>query len=349
MSVREAPGQLPMAALKFANILLTQAEAEISSTPKDTIWTHRSTTLYRYRSTERTHAVPVLLVFALINRADIFDLRSGNSFVEFLLSEGFDVYLVDWGEATDADDDLGLEYYAVDAMGWAIREVLRSSKQDEVSLLGWCIGGVLSAVYGALHPTGAVRNLVLLTTPIDTSGSTYSNWVGRDSFDVDQVAAVLGNVPGRSVDAMNKLMKPVTNYWTSYRRLWEQVADGTVKREAHQSMAKWLANNPPFPGRAYVEWITSMYKRNELVTGRMEVGGRRVDLRNLEQNLLVVTAGADHIAPREGTLPLLDLVSSEDVTHLDRPGGHIGLMAGSRARNETWPEIADWLRARSDG
>jgi polyhydroxyalkanoate synthase len=73
-----------------------------------------------------------------------------------------------------------------------------------------------------------------------------------------------------------------------------------------------------------------------------------VDLSAIEQNLLVVTAGADHIAPRIGTLPLLDLVGSADVTHLDRPGGHIGLMAGSKAKREIWPELADWLVERSD-
>jgi polyhydroxyalkanoate synthase subunit PhaC len=72
-----------------------------------------------------------------------------------------------------------------------------------------------------------------------------------------------------------------------------------------------------------------------------------VDLGRLEQNLLVVTADADHIAPPDGTVPLLDLVSSEDVTHLDRRGGHIGLMAGSKAKHEIWPEIAEWLRERS--
>ena len=49
----------------------------------------------------------------------------------------------------------------------------------------------------------------------------------------------------------------------------------------------------------------------------------------------------DHIAPPDGTVPLLDLVSSEDVTHLDRRRGHIGLMVGSKAKHEIWPEIAD--------
>jgi polyhydroxyalkanoate synthase len=63
------------------------------------VWTHRTTTLYRYRSHRRAYAVPVVLVFALINRPDIFDLRPGHSFVEFLLGEGFDVFLLDWGGA----------------------------------------------------------------------------------------------------------------------------------------------------------------------------------------------------------------------------------------------------------
>ncbi len=348
MSVLDQLARTPRAALEFSNIMLTQADTPIGTTPKDVIWTHRSTTLYRYRSDQRTHAVPILLVFALINRPDIFDLRRGHSFVEFLLNEGFDVYLVDWGEVGSEDTDLGLEYFAVDALDWAIREVLRSSGQEEVSLVGWCIGAVLAAINGCAHPSGPVRNLVLLTMPVDTSMSTYANWVGRESFDVDYVADVYGNIPGRGIDTMNKMLKPVTNFWTTYRRLWEQVQDGTVKREAYQPMAKWVSDNPPFPGRAYREWITSMYQRNELASGRMRVGPHRVDLRKLEQNILVVTAGADHIAPREGTLPLLELVSSEDVTHIDRKGGHIGLMAGSKARNEIWPDIAEWLAERSE-
>jgi polyhydroxyalkanoate synthase len=91
-----------------------------------------------------------------------------------------------------------------------------------------------------------------------------------------------------------------------------------------------------------------MYKENRLVAGRVRLRGERVDLTRIEQNLLVVTAAADHIAPPEGTVPILDLVSSEDVTHFDRPGGHIGLMAGSKAKQEIWPELADWLSDRSD-
>jgi polyhydroxyalkanoate synthase len=338
----------PRAAVEFANIILTQGDATIGATPKDVVWTHRKTTLYRYRSTERRHALPVLLVFALINRPDIFDLRPGHSYVEYLIDEGFDVYMIDWGVPGDEDADMGLESYVCDELAWGIRETLRTSGQEELSLVGWCIGGTLVAMHAAIDADTPARNLVLLTTPVDTSGSLYAKWVGRDAFDVDLVAEVMPSIPGAQIDWANKMMKPVTNYWTTYRQLWDRVRAGDGRREAYQSMARWVADNPPFPARAYREWITWMYKENRLVAGRLRLRGKRVDLRRIDQNLLVVTAGADHIAPRPGTLPLLDIVSSEDVTHLDRPGGHIGLMAGSKSRKEIWPEIAEWLAERSD-
>jgi polyhydroxyalkanoate synthase subunit PhaC len=337
----------PAAAVEFANILLTQNDAPIGTTPKDIVWTHRKTTLYRYRSDQRRHPVPVLFVFALINRPDIFDLRPGNSFVEFLLSEGFDVFLIDWGYPEEEDSDVGLEQYVCDELNWGIREVLRASGQEELSLLGWCIGGTLCLLYAGWEPENAVRNMALLTTPVDTTGSLYATWVSPDSFDVEYVADGYNAIPGPAIDFANKLMKPLTNYWTTYRRLWDGVLAGKPRREAYQAMARWVADNPPFPSRAYRDWITWMYKENRLVRGRMRLRGRRVDLGLVDQDLLVVTAGADHIAPPHGTKPLLGLVSSEDITCIDRPGGHIGLMAGSKARAEIWPDIGQWLEPRS--
>jgi polyhydroxyalkanoate synthase len=348
MSVLDQLRRAPRAALEFTNIVLTTPDAPIGQSPRDVVWTHRKTTLYRYRSSKRTHPIPLLLVFALINRPEIFDLRPGNSFVQFLIEEGFDVFLVDWGVPDEEDADMGLEQFVCDELHWAIRETLRESGEEELTLLGWCIGGTLSAMYCALHPYGPVRNAILLTTPIDPSRSLYARWVGPDYFDVDLVAESYGAIPGAGVDWANKMMKPVTNYWTTYRKLFQNILDGKDPRTSYQAMAKWVADNPPFPARAYSEWITTMYKQNKLVDGRLRLRGERVDLRRIEQNLLIVTAGADHIAPPDGTVPLLDLVASNDVGHLDRPGGHIGLMAGSKAKQEIWPELADWLSERSD-
>lgn len=230
MSAIGTLAHLPRATFEFANVILTTPDAPIGQTPREVVWTHRGTTLYRYRSSRREHAIPVLLVFALINRPDVFDLRPGHSFVEHLLEEGFDVFLLDWGVPDDEDADRGLDSYVCDELPWGMRETLRAAGADELSLAGWCIGGTLCAMHAALRPHGGARNLVLLTTPIDTVDSLYTRWVGRDSFDVDLVADTFPAIPGRGIDWANKLMKPVTNYWTTNRRLAQQTLDAAADR-----------------------------------------------------------------------------------------------------------------------
>jgi polyhydroxyalkanoate synthase len=350
VTVLERIADAPRATLELANIVLTTNDAVIGATPRDVVWTHRNTTLYRYRSSTRRDAVPLLLVFALINRPDIFDLRPGGSLVEYLLEEGFDVFLVDWGVPDEEDADMGFEELVCDELHWSIRETLRTSGADELTLVGWCMGATICAMYCGLDrgEQTPVRNLVLLTMPVDGRNTVYASLANRDAFDPELVAGYWRAVPGSAIDFANKLLKPVTNFWTTYRRLAQSVADGSVRRDAYQSMAKWVADNPPFPGRAFEQWLRWLYDDDALIAGRISLRGRRVDLHRVDQNLLVVTARADHIAPRAGTMPIFDLVASEDVTHLDRPGGHIGLIAGSAARNQIWPEIAAWLAERSD-
>jgi polyhydroxyalkanoate synthase len=351
MTLLERIVRSPLDALEFTNVVLTTDDAVVGASPRDVVWTHRGTTLYRYRSSERRYPVPLLLVFALINRPEIFDLRPGSSLVEYLLEEGFDVFLVDWGVPDEEDADTGIDDYVCDELDWAVRETLRASDAEELTLVGWCIGATLCAMYCGLDRGGdqtAVRNLVLLTMPIDGRGSTYAAWIGSPELDIDLIGETWRVLPGRTVDFANKLLKPVTNFFTTYRRLWEGIQGGNGRREAYQPMARWVADNPPFPGRAWSQWIRMMYQDGALPQGQVRLRGRRVDLGRIDQNVLVITAGADHIAPRPGTMPIFELLASEDVTHFDRPGGHIGLIAGSAARKQLWPEIAAWLGERSE-
>jgi polyhydroxyalkanoate synthase subunit PhaC len=354
VSVVEQAVRFPVNALEYTNMLLTTDDAVVGATPREVVWTHRGTTLWRYRSSNRRYRVPLLLVFALINRPDIFDLRPGSSLVEYLLEEGFDVFLVDWGYPDQEDADMGLEEYVCDELHWAVRETLRAADAQQLSLMGWCIGATLCAMYCGLdwgQDGGGpdwVKNVVLLTMPIDGRRSNYAKWVADDDFDVEGVGELWGALPGGAIDFANKMLKPVTNFWTTYRRLWDNVQEGSARREAYQTMAKWVADNPPFPGRAWSQWIQLMYRDAGLLRGRVRLRGRRVDLGRIDQSALVITAGADHIAPLPGTMPFFDLISSDDVEHMARAGGHIGLVAGSAARKELWPEMAQWLAQRSD-
>ena len=166
--------------------------------------------------------------------------------------------------------------------------------------------------------------------PIDGRHSRYARWVGDEDFDVERVAEAWRVIPGQAIDFANKLLKPVSNFWTTYRRLAQGIANGTFSRESYQPMAKWVADNPPFPGRAWAQWIRMMYRDDALARGRVRLRDRRVDLRRIDQHLLVVTAADDHIAPRAGTMPIFDLVCSDGRHPLrsprraHRPDGRLG-------------------------
>src|SRR5437899_4622704 len=132
-------------------ILLEGAHANTGQTPKEVVWTKNKAKLYRYAPmAEKRFPVPILLIYALINRPYVMDLMPGNSLVEYLVNQGFDVYLLDWGTPGDEDKNLTFENYVLDYIPRAVRKVLRHSHAEELSLLGFCMGGTMTAMYAAL-------------------------------------------------------------------------------------------------------------------------------------------------------------------------------------------------------
>ena len=167
------------------------------------VWTLNKAKLYRYTPVvpaEQRHPVPLLLVFALMNRPSIMDLRPGHSFVEFMVKQGYDVFLLDWGAPGLEDKHLTFDDYALEYIPRAIRKMKAITGTEEFSLLGWCIGSIITTIYAALRPDEGLRNLVLLTAPLDFSDKeslTFAKWTDERYFDLDKVLATFGNMPGR--------------------------------------------------------------------------------------------------------------------------------------------------------
>jgi len=149
-------------------IILEGAKADTGQTPKEVIWTKNKAKLYRYEPmAEKRFPVPILIIYALINRPYVLDLMPGNSFIEYMVKHGFDVFMLDWGTPGDEDKKLSFEDYVLDYIPRAVKKVLRATGTEEISLLGYCMGGTMTAMYSALFPDKPLRNLVLLTAPID--------------------------------------------------------------------------------------------------------------------------------------------------------------------------------------
>ncbi len=118
--------------------LLATHPPEVGQTPKEVIWEKNKARVYRYEPAgEKEHPVPVLLVYALILRPYILDLVPGNSLVEHLLGEGFEVYLLDWGVPGEEDEGLSFEHLVLDYMPDAVQSVLHDSAAEGLTLFGY--------------------------------------------------------------------------------------------------------------------------------------------------------------------------------------------------------------------
>ena len=327
--------------------------AAIAQTPKQLVWTLNKAKLYRYvpvLPAGQRHGVPLLLVFAIMNRPAILDLRPGHSFVEFMIHKGYDVYLLDWGTPGIEDKNLQFDDYVHDYLPRAIRKLKAVSGCQEISLLGWCIGAILTTMYAALRPDDGLRNLILLTAPLDFSNKkalTFANWVDERYFDVDKVLAAFGNMPAEMLQCGAKALKPVENYIGNYVRLWDNLDDPQVV-EAWQAMNTWVNDNIPMAGGAFRQLIVDLYRNDRLMQGTMTIRGERVDLSKIRASLLTVIAEADHITPPCQSESIMHKVGSRDKELYRIPGGgHIGIMAGSGASKRTWPHLDGWLATRS--
>jgi polyhydroxyalkanoate synthase subunit PhaC len=356
MSMAEAP-EVTEHFADFEKKLSTLAEtltskAAIAQTPKEVVWTLNKAKLYRYipvQPKERRHQIPLLLVFALMNRPSILDLRPGHSFVEFMVKKGYDVYLLDWGVPGPEDKNLQFDDYALEYLPRAIRKLKAISGVNEFSLLGWCIGTIITTIYAALRPDDGLRNLILLTAPLDFSHKEdiyFARWTDERFFDVDKVLSVFGNMPGEMIDYGAKALKPVENYVSSYLKLWDNLDNPNVV-EAWLAMNTWVTDLVPIAGGAFRQLIVDLYRNDRLMRGEMMIRGERVDVSRILANLLIVIAESDHITPPCQSETLLSKVGCIDKEVFRAKGGHIGSMAGSTASTATWPHIDEWLARRS--
>jgi polyhydroxyalkanoate synthase subunit PhaC len=331
---------------KGIELALNPPEVKVGITPHDVVFTENKMRLLHYRPvTEKTSPVPLIMIFALINRPYILDLKPGKSVVEVLLKKGIDVYLIDWGVPGDEDKHLNLDHYINRYIRKVVKKVKSISGSDKVSIMGYCMGGTMSAMYTALYPED-VKNLILMTAGIDFKASGMLNlWGGKPNFDVDKFVEAYGNVPSEFLQTGFLIMKPVQNLVSKYVNFYENIENEDFV-ENFLAMEKWINDNIPVPGEVFREFIKYCYQENLLVENKLRINGRVVNLSKIACPVLNLIAEHDHLVPPVSSTVFNDLISSKDKEMIIYPTGHIGLSVSGKALKDLWPRVADWLIAR---
>ncbi len=339
------------AALRFVNgidWLLRDPKTLVGRTPYDTVYQRDKLTVRRYRagSVRPRFALPVLLVPPLMVKPFIFDLYPGRSMVEFLLKRGFQVYLVDFGEPDEADAYVTLDDYVIDWMPAACRAVKEVADARELSLLGYCMGGLFALSHVAANKDRSVRSIVSIGAPVDAAKMGLFAWIAKlAGGQADFLVRRIGNVPGGLSSTVFRLLTPmknVTRYADLFMNLWNhEYVNG------FDAMNQWVSQFIDYPQSAFLQFQREFVRHNKLVKGQMTFRGKVADLRRVHSSLLVFAGRTDQIAPLPAVRAVLDAVGSADKTFLVVPGGHMGVFAGATASEHVWQPAADWLAERS--
>ncbi|MBV7503993.1 alpha/beta fold hydrolase [Bacillus sp. sid0103] len=324
--------------------VLTEPKPDIVPTPREIIWRKNKSTLFYHPAKEKKYQTPVFLVYSLLNKPYILDIGEGSSVVGGLTERGYDVYFLDWGSPGIEDYDITLDHYILDYLENGVKRTLRHSGSKEISMIGYCLGGTIAAIYTSLTEL-PIKNLILATVPIDFSvGIVPDKWLKglqKGTINFDRLSEVYGVIPTEIMYGMFRGLSPV--YVSPWVNLISRAHDVEYVKKWRR-MDKWTKDSASFSGAAFKQLFNDLYKDNKLLKGELTIGGRKVDLKNIHCSFFVFSTSRDTLVLEKQSLPVIDMVSSEDKMYEVFEGGHVSL-----ALTGKFATFADkWLSSRSE-
>lgn len=329
-------------------VTLGSRRPKVGQTPCDEVHRENKWRLLRYRARPQGTAfkTPVLLVPSLINRHYVLDLMPQKSFAEYLVAQGHDTFIIDWGTPGPEDRYLGFDDVCDRYLGRAIRIAASYGAHGTTHVLGYCLGGILAAIHTAVRPE-KVASLAVLAAPVRFhDDGLLSAWTRTRGFSVEAMVDAFGNVPWQLMQGAFHLLRPtltLSKLVTVVDRAWnDEFLDSFLALET------WGNDNVSFPGRCYQEYVDGLYRADGLVNRTFRLSGLPVELEKIRCPTMVVTFEHDNIVPWRSAAELVDLVGAADKQQLHLPGGHVGAVVSKSAAKGLWPKLSAFWAQRDD-
>ena len=333
--------------LRSKDVLLGPLDTEIAQTPNDVVYREDRIKLKHYRPmVPKQVQTPLLIVYALINRDTMLDLQPGRSVVENFIRMGIDVYMIDWGYPTRKDRYLTIDDHVNGYMDNVVDFIRERHGTAKTNLMGICMGGTFSIIYSALHPE-KVKNLITTVAPsnFETDQGLLHLWT--KGIDSGKIVEAYGNIPGDLLNLYFLLLNPARLVIDKYVSFFENMSNRDFI-ENFVRMEKWIFDSPDVPGETIRQFIEDCYQKNLLIQSKMEVGGTRVDLKNITMPLLNIYGKFDHLVPPGACESLTGKVGTRDTEDLCIDTGHIGIYVSSKSQQQFTPKIVQWLKQREE-
>jgi len=353
MDLIPKPDQVASAASNVAHKVLYGGLADLRPMPRTLIDDGPLREVYHYRPQKQVRATgdPVLLVTPLAAPATCYDLRRGCSLVEHFLQAGRPTYLVEYGEISFKDRNLGMEHWVDEVVPAAIREVSEHAGGRPVHVIGWSLGGIFATLVAADDPALPIASLTVVGSPFDVSQVPLVAPLRpilrlTDGGLVTRLYRLLGGAPKPLVRRAFQLSSG-TKVLTKPLAIAQHLDDREWLAQI-EAVDRFTANMIAYPGRTFGQLYHRMLKHNLLRTGRVDISGHEIDLAAITVPVLVFAGNTDGIAPIPAVKALLPLLpNAREVRFEIVPGGHLGMLTGRAARRTTWVVMDEWIEQYS--
>lgn len=353
MDLIPKPAQVVSAANNVASKMLYGGLADLRKMPRTLIDEGPLREVYHYRPAKqvKTTGDPILLVTPLAAPATCFDLRRGCSLVEHFVNGGRPTYLVEYGEVSFKDRNLGMEHWIVDVIPEAIRQVSEHAGGRPVHVIGWSLGGIFSTLVAASQPKLPIASLTIVGSPFDVTQVPLIAPIRpilrlTDGGVVTQVYRALGGAPTPLVKKAFQLSSG-TKMLTKPLAILQNLDDREWLAQI-EAVDKFTEGMYAYPGRSFGQLYHRMVKKNQLRSGVIKYDDLEIRIADITLPVLIFAGNTDGLAPIKSVRRLVDLLpNAHEVRFEIVPGGHLGMLTGRAARHTTWPIMDEWIDQHS--
>jgi polyhydroxyalkanoate synthase len=306
----------------------------LAVTPGKVIYQNDLMQLIQYApTTAKVLKTPILIVPPWINKFYVLDLTSEKSFIKWCVDQGLTIFVVSWANPDQHLAKKTFEDYVHEGPLAALGAIKRATGESKANVIGYCVGGTLVAVTLAAMARkreNRVRSATFFASQVDF---THSGDL-KVFADEEQISALERRMAERGYLEASKMANSF-NMLRSNELIWPYVINNYFKGKEPLpfDLLYWNSDSTRMPAANHSFYLRNCYLENNLTRGKMVIGGKTLDLKNVKVPIYNLATREDHIAPARSVL-LGSKFFGGPVRFVLAGSGHIAGVVNPPSRNK---------------